>query len=89
VARTALVVAVRHVVSDPPPMSTSHNGDLETIVIMTVLSMGLVLVPFIPASGTSPGGSRSIVWCGRTTTAPMGRRPRVTAVEVRPRQPTV
>ncbi len=30
------------------PMSTSHNGDLEVIIIMTVLSMGLVLVPFIP-----------------------------------------
>jgi hypothetical protein len=30
------------------PMSTSHNGDLEVIAIMTVLSMGLVLVPFIP-----------------------------------------
>ncbi len=30
------------------PMRTSHNGDLEVIVIMTVLSLGLVFVPFIP-----------------------------------------
>ena len=31
-----------------PPMSTSHNGDVEVIAIMTVLSLGLVFVPFIP-----------------------------------------
>ena len=31
-----------------PPMSTSHNGDLEVIAIMAVLSLGLVFVPFIP-----------------------------------------
>ena len=31
-----------------PPMSTSHNGDVEVIAIMTALSFGLVLVPFIP-----------------------------------------
>ncbi len=31
-----------------PPMSTSHNGDVEVIAIMTILSLGLVFVPFIP-----------------------------------------
>ncbi|MHB1770821.1 MAG: hypothetical protein ACYCST_03605 [Acidimicrobiales bacterium] len=31
-----------------PPMSSSHNGDVEVIAIMTVLSLGLVFVPFIP-----------------------------------------
>jgi len=31
-----------------PPMKTSSNGDVEVIAIMTVLSIGLLLVPFIP-----------------------------------------
>ena len=31
-----------------PPMSTSHNGAVEVIAIMTILSLGLVFVPFIP-----------------------------------------
>ncbi len=31
-----------------PPMSTSRNGDVEVIAIMTALSLGLVFVPFIP-----------------------------------------
>jgi hypothetical protein len=30
------------------PMSTSNNGDVEVIAIMTVCSLGLLLVPFIP-----------------------------------------
>ncbi len=31
-----------------PPMSTSNNGDIEVIAIMTVLTLILVLTPFIP-----------------------------------------
>ena len=31
-----------------PPMNHSSNGDVEVIAIMTVLSLGLVFVPFIP-----------------------------------------
>ncbi len=30
------------------PMSNSHNGDVEVIAIMTLLSLGLVFIPFIP-----------------------------------------
>jgi len=31
-----------------PPMSTSGNGDVEVMAIMTVLSLALLVVPFIP-----------------------------------------
>jgi hypothetical protein len=30
------------------PMRTSNNGDIEVLAIMTVLSLGLLFVPFIP-----------------------------------------
>jgi len=37
-----------------PPMKTSQNGDIEVLAIMTVLSIGLILVPFIPGLRSIP-----------------------------------
>ena len=31
-----------------PPFNTASNGDLLVVVVMTILSLGLLLVPFIP-----------------------------------------
>lgn len=37
-----------------PPMSTSGNADIEVMAIMTVLSLALVAVPFIPGLNAIP-----------------------------------
>lgn len=37
-----------------PPMSSSSNGDLMVVSIMAVLSLGLLLVPFIPLLRSVP-----------------------------------
>jgi hypothetical protein len=31
-----------------PPFNSASNGDLLVVVVMTLLSVGLLLVPFIP-----------------------------------------
>ncbi len=47
-----------------PPMNTSANGDLEVWVIMMVLSLGLILLPFIPILRSIPRWSRvyRLIW---------------------------
>ncbi len=47
-----------------PPMNSSSNGDLEVWAIMMVLSLGLVLLPFIPIARSLPRWSRvyKLIW---------------------------
>jgi hypothetical protein len=47
-----------------PPMSSSDNGDLEVWVMMMVLSLGLILLPFIPILRSIPRWSRvyKLIW---------------------------
>ena len=46
------------------PMNTSTNGDLEVWVIMMVLSVGLILLPFIPIARSVPRWTRvyKLIW---------------------------
>jgi hypothetical protein len=47
-----------------PPMSTSPNADLQVWVIMMVLTLGLVLLPFIPGLRSIPRWTRvyRLIW---------------------------
>lgn len=47
-----------------PPMNSSTNGDLEVWVIMMVLSLGLILLPFIPILRSVPRWTRvyKLIW---------------------------
>jgi hypothetical protein len=47
-----------------PPMKTSSNGDLEVWSIMMLLTLGLVLLPFIPILRSLPRWSRvyKLIW---------------------------
>ena len=47
-----------------PPMNSSSNGDLEVWVIMMVLSVGLILLPFIPILRSIPRWTRvyKVIW---------------------------
>ena len=47
-----------------PPMNTSANGDLEVWAIMMVLSLGLILLPFIPILRSIPRWTRvyRLIW---------------------------
>jgi hypothetical protein len=46
------------------PMNTSSNADLEVWVIMMVLSLGLILLPFIPVLRSIPRWTRvyKVIW---------------------------
>jgi hypothetical protein len=46
------------------PMNTSGNGDILVWAIMMVLTLGLVLVPFIPGLRTIPRKTRvyRLIW---------------------------
>jgi hypothetical protein len=61
-----------------PPMSTSGNGDILVLAIMTVLSLALLLVPFIPGIRDLPRlvPLHRLVWRdyyrGRTAASPAG-----------------
>ena len=47
-----------------PPMSTSANGDVEVWAIMMVLTLGLILLPFIPGLRSIPRrlGVYRLIW---------------------------
>ena len=57
-ARPVLVVAVT-AVRPVPPMKTSSNADFQVWAIMMILTLGLILLPFIRDWGRIPGGCRS------------------------------
>ena len=47
-----------------PPMNTSSNADLEVWAIMMVLTLALILLPFIPVLRSIPRWSRvyKLIW---------------------------
>jgi hypothetical protein len=47
-----------------PPMNSSSNGDLQVWAIMMILTLGLVLLPFIPGLRSIPRWSRvyRLIW---------------------------
>ena len=47
-----------------PPMNTSSNGDVEVWAIMMLLTLGLILVPFIPVLRSIPRrlGIYKLIW---------------------------
>ena len=47
-----------------PPMTTSSNADILVMALMMVLSLGLLLVPFIPGIRSIPRKSRvyRLIW---------------------------
>jgi hypothetical protein len=47
-----------------PPMNSSSNADLQVWVIMMVLSLALVLLPFIPILRSIPRWTRvyKLIW---------------------------
>lgn len=59
-----------------PPMSTSGNGDVEVIAIMTILSLALVAVPFIPVVRDIPRKIplHRLIWRQYYRDDPAGRR---------------
>jgi len=59
------------------PMSTSSNGDIEVIAIMTVLSLALLAVPFIPGVRDLPRvvPVHRLIWRDYYRTYATGTRP--------------
>ena len=47
-----------------PPMNTSSNADLEVWVIMMVLTLALILLPFIPVLRSIPRWTQvyKLIW---------------------------